>query len=176
MEWANGFHQGLRKDMVSPEFSHQVAIASHVRTFAQILRYPEPTIVAAFCHDLREDYNVPDHEIRTRFGDLVADAVEALTKEFDQIRRDDSAVYAAIATNPIASVVKAADRIHNHSSMLGVFSPQKMLSYTDETRKFVLPMLKAARRAHPDQEPVYETLSLVLLSQLPLLEALALVE
>jgi (p)ppGpp synthase/HD superfamily hydrolase len=173
MTWAEQYHQGLRKDGVTPEFAHQVAIASHLRCFYQLLRYPEETIITSFIHDVREDYDVSDAEVRDLFGDLVADSTDAVTKVFHGVKRDPIEVFEKIAQFPIASVVKPADRVHNHASSVDVFGPQKMIEYATETREFILPMMKKARRTFTDQEPVYEALGLVLATQLSFADALA---
>ncbi len=169
MDVAESYHSGTRRGG-APEFSHQVAIASALRTQVSVLRHPEDTIIAALCHDVREDYDVSDEEVRLLGGDRVADAVAAMTKEFRSVRRPESEVFDAIAHDPIASVVKGFDRIHNHSTMVGVFSPEKMAEYVEETHRLFRPMLRAARHRFPDQEPVYELLGLMLDNQLSLLE------
>jgi len=172
MEHAESFHSGFRKDGITPEFSHQVAIASHVRSFSSLLLYPEESIITAFCHDMREDYDVSDADIRSLYGDVVADAVGAMTKEFRGVRFDEDTVFEAIGADPVASVVKLCDRIHNQASMVGVFTREKVEAYTEETRRQFVPMMKRARRSFCEQEPVYEALGLVLLGQLDLLDAL----
>lgn len=172
MNYAEGFHKGVRKDNVTPEFAHQVAIASYLRTLLPHVRFPQETLCVAFLHDVREDYDVDDAEIRARYGPVVADAVDAMTKEFRGIKRDEAAVFQAIGADPVASVVKPADRINNQQTMIGVFTPVKVVSYTDETQRLFLPMLKRARRTFPDQEPAYENASLMLASQLELLAAI----
>ena len=169
MDLGEATHLGVRKDGITPEFAHQIAIASHVRTLGPWLRFPQETITTAFLHDIREDYNVADAVIRTQFGDVVADAVWALTKEFDGVRRDDADVFDGIGRCPIASITKLADRIHNISTMQGVFSVQKVQAYVEETKTFFVPMLKVARRRFPDQEGAYENLKLMLTSQLALI-------
>jgi hypothetical protein len=169
MSWAESYHSGLRRGG-APEFSHQVAIASHLRTFGDLLSYPQECITVAFCHDVREDYDVEDAVVRERFGDMVADSVDAMTKEFRGVKFDYEDVFEAIGSDPIASVVKAADRVHNHSTMVGVFSPAKIEEYMAETREWFLPMIKHARRNFVEQEPVYESLTLVLRGQLSLLD------
>ena len=68
--------------------------------------------VAAVLHDTVEDTHVTLDEIRERFGNRVADAVDALTRREgekypDFIRR--------AATNEIARAVKRADVTHNLS-------------------------------------------------------------
>ena len=171
MNFAEEYHQGQRKGG-EPEFSHQVAIASTVRCFVSSLRYPEEAIATAFLHDVREDYGVSDEEIRARFGDNVANSVDAMTKETRGVRRAEGAVFEAIAGDANASVDKLADRVHNHSTMVDVFSLEKIEEYITETKTWIRPMAKEARRRFVDQEPVYEALSLVLESQLSLLESL----
>lgn len=172
MTYAESLHTGTRKDGFTPEFAHQVAIVSYLRTLGPHLASPEDTYTAGFLHDVREDYDVSDREVRQRFGTAVADAVDAMTKTYAGQDRDTATVFAAIAGDPLASVVKLADRIHNLDSMLGVFTMQKAASYAAETRELFLPMLHAARRTFPGQEPAYENAKLVLLSQVRLIEVL----
>ena len=85
-------------------------------------------------------------------------------------KRDPDEVFAAIGGDPVASVVKPADRIHNLQSMVGVFDAAKMRSYIAETEKHFLPMLRRSRRLFVDQEPAYENAKWLMVSQLELLE------
>jgi (p)ppGpp synthase/HD superfamily hydrolase len=171
-EFAADFHSGTRKDGVTPEFSHQVAIALYLRTLQGSLMYPEETLAVAMLHDVREDYDVEAAVIEARFGPIVANGVAAMTKEFKGVKRDPHEVFAAIAMDPVASVVKPADRVHNQASLLGVFTPEKARSYVAETNKFFFPLLREARRRFPRQEPAYENEKLVLEGQVALLAAL----
>lgn len=166
MTFAEEYHTGTRRDGVTPEFAHQVSIAHYVRTLAPHLRTPEDALAVAFLHDVREDYDVEYGVIEERFGPAVAKSVDAVTKEFKGERRDPAEVFAAIAADANASIVKLSDRINNHQSMVYVFSKQKVDAYTAETREYFLPMLKSARRRFADQEPAYENAKLVLESQL----------
>lgn len=170
-EFAAEYHRGSRKDGRTPEFAHQVAIASHVRTLLPHLDHPEATLCVALLHDVREDYDVPDSAIRNRFGEVVAAGTDALTKTFMGRDREPDSVFAAIAADPCASVVKAADRVNNQLTALGVFSSAKLQSYIDETVQRFFPMLRDARRAHPSQEAAYENLKLVLEAQVEALSA-----
>ena len=172
MAFAEAHHSGTRKDGVTPEFAHQVAIAHFVRTLTPHLIHPQETLAIVFLHDVREDYDIADIEIVDRFGPIVAAGVDAMTKEFHGQRRAPHEVFSQIASDPCASVAKAADRIHNQQSMLGVFTPAKIASYLEETQVFFLPMLREARRAFPSQEGAYENAKLVLTSQLHLLSAI----
>jgi (p)ppGpp synthase/HD superfamily hydrolase len=170
MAYAETFHTGLRKDGVTPEFAHQVSIVSYLSTLANV-RHRELTLSVGFLHDVCEDYHVSPQELGTRFGPDVEVAAAALTKQFRSVHRDPAEVAAAQADDPIASLVKGADRIHNHQTMVGVFSAVKMTDYVAETRQYILPMLKSARRLHPDQEAAYQNIRLILQSQIELIEA-----
>lgn len=172
MNLGKQYHTGIRKDGVTPEFDHQVSIAHYLRTLDGSLLYPQETYAAALLHDVREDYGLADAEIRDLFGDRTADAVHALSKEFRGKRLPEAEVFAMIADDPIASVVKGCDRIHNHQSMVGVFSTQKQVEYIEETNDWFFPMLKQARRAFPEQEPAYENVKTMLKSQIHLIEAI----
>lgn len=172
LEFAAGYHRGTRKDNVTPEFSHPVMVACLVRTLASGLLYPEETIAAALLHDVREDYDVSDTEIRELFGGRVADAVDAMTKEYRGVKRDPQMVFDAIAADPCASIVKPMDRISNQSTMVGVFNQAKITEYIGETRRYFFPMLKTARRGYPAQEAQYENTKLILETQVQTLAVL----
>jgi (p)ppGpp synthase/HD superfamily hydrolase len=178
MEFGSQLHDGFRKDKVTPEFDHQVSIGHYVRTLLPSLLYPEETMSTVFLHDTREDYGVSSREIRQLFGSKAADAVDCLTKKVVRkgggkgLTRDPIDLFARMSENPIASIVKAADRVHNLQSMIGVFSEEKQVSYIKEVRDLFLPMLKSARRNFPAQELAYENAKHMLLSQIELIEAI----
>lgn len=171
LEFASTFHTGVRKDGITKEYAHQLAAGHYLKTIVTKLELPEETLAAVFLHDLSEDYNVPIEEIETRFGSAIAEPVWLLTKVFRGERKSDEAYYRDIASSKVASVVKGADRIHNVQTMVGVFTLEKQQAYIRETKDFVLPALKEARRRFPKQEPVYENMKHVLTSQLELIEA-----
>ena len=172
MEFAQRYHTGVRKDGVTPEFDHQISIAHFVRTLRHQLVQPELTLCVVMLHDVREDYGVSDEEIRERFGDPVARAVDAMTKTFRGQVRPEQLVFEQIAADAMASVAKGADRIHNLNSMVGVFSKDKQLSYVAESEEYFLPMLKKARRLHVRQEAAYENIKHMLRSQVALIKAM----
>lgn len=165
MAYAEGHHAGLRKDGITPEFSHQIQIGLYLTTLTPHLLFPEATLTAAFLHDVCEDYDVEFAEITHRFGQQVSAAVHALTKVHKGIKRDPDEVKATQEACPIASIVKGADRIHNQSTMAGVFGPAKIREYIEETTEYILPMLKVARRTFPFQEGAYQNARVVLRTQ-----------
>lgn len=172
MDFAEKYHQGTRKDGMTPEFKHQIEIAQYVRTLHRSLLYPAQTITAILLHDVVEDYDVDIEIIRAQFGEMVANAVWRLTKKYRGTKKSMEEYFEALAEDPIASVAKGGDRVNNLQTMVGVFTKEKQIAYAKEVEDYFLPMLKTARRAFPEQEPVYENIKLVLCSQLGLLGAL----
>ena len=171
LEYASHFHTGKRKDGVTREYAHQLAIGHFIKSIATSLEHPEETLATVFLHDVCEDYGIAPEEIETRFGATVREAVWLLTKKFRGQPKSPQAYYQAISQHRIASVVKGADRIHNVQSMVGVFHLEKQRAYLQETVDYILPALKDARRLFPRQEPAYENIKHMLRSQIELLRA-----
>lgn len=161
MDFVERRYEGnFRKDGVTPEFDHVVCIASNVRTLPDLL-YPEDTILAALGHDLGEPpYDMARVEIEPIFGTLASDAIELMTKKHRGAVKDLKALTAAMALDPISSIVKPVDRNHNLSTMSGVFKLDKQERYVDEVDDLFLPALKTARRRIPEQEAAYENITL----------------
>lgn len=178
LEYASHFHKGTRKDGVTPEYDHQLGIAQLLFGFPNIL-HPVETMAAVCLHDTAEDASVGYEEIEAKFGKAVRDPVERLTKEYRGVKKPTDVYYAENAKCPVASVAKGLDRVHNLQSMNNkkpdgspAFSLEKQKKYIAETREFVLPMLKAARRLFPAQEFVYEAVKSRLEAQIQTLEVL----
>ncbi|MBQ9855279.1 MAG: hypothetical protein IJO53_03715, partial [Clostridia bacterium] len=66
---------------------------------------------------------------------------------------------------------KLIDRCHNVSSMAGTFSKEKLIAYIDETRKFVLPLLKKAKTVYPNDADILFVLKYHILSVVNSIEA-----
>lgn len=168
-EFAAEQHTGLRKDGVTPEFHHQVSIAHYVRTLSN-LRDVQSTLMSVYLHDTLEDKNVEADYIRTQFGDVVCTAVLLLSKKFPGYKKSAEEYYSAMVDNPIASIVKGADRIHNFQTMPAVFTCEKQLKYIEECETYILPMLAKARNRFPDQELAYENIKHALKGQIELIK------
>jgi (p)ppGpp synthase/HD superfamily hydrolase len=171
LEYASKLHTGTRKDGVTREYAHQLSIGRYVRSISTSLEYPEETFAVVFLHDVCEDYGVGLEEIEARFGSVISHAVWLLTKKFRGQTKPQAEYYRALSENKIASVAKGADRIHNIQSMIGVFTYEKQKEYIEETEEYILPALKEARRRFPRQEPAYENIQHMLVSQIELLQA-----
>ena len=87
----------------------------------------------------------------------------ALTKEEQNIQYFDG-----ISQDRIAAVVKLVERCNNVSTMIQVFSRERLSEYIVETETFVLPLLKEVRRTWPE----YGNLThLVKIQMVPMLES-----
>ena len=172
MDFAQAIHCGTRKDLFTPEFDHQISIAHYLRTLTPSLLHPEATFCAVFGHDVGEPpYNIPRAEYEPIFGELASNAIEAMTKKYRNVVLPENEVFARIARDPLASIVKPADRVHNLQSMQGVFGPAKQRSYVEDVKRVFLPSIKISRRLYPEQEAAYENVKHVLVSQIALIEA-----
>ncbi|PSB01027.1 HD domain-containing protein [Merismopedia glauca] len=171
LEYASKLHTGVRKDGVTREYSHQLSIGHYIRSISTSLTNPEECLATVFLHDVCEDCGIAVEEIEAQFGSTVSEAVWLLTKKYRAEKKPLDRYYGNISQNPIASIVKGADRIHNVQSMLGVFDLSKQQQYIQETQEYILPALKEARRKFPQQEPAYENIKHMLQSQIELLSA-----
>ena len=170
LELGKTHHVGLRKDKVTPEFQHQIEIALHVSTLKN-LDDEESTIIVALLHDLVEDYNYEVWLIENKFGKVVSQAVEAITKKSSTYVKNYDQYFHEMSNDRIASIVKGCDRSHNFSSMVGVFSIDKQKSYVDEGTKHFLPMLKVASEKFPSQFLAYANIRHMIKTQIAMISA-----
>ena len=173
LEWSRRLEQGTRKDGETPRFDHQLSIARLILTLEPHLLYPEETMTVCFLHDEIEDHGdvASRQEIERRFAGRVAEATWRMSKKGRGFTKTLELYFAELAEDPIASVVKPADRIHNVQTMPGVFSPAKQQTYLQEVDEWFFPLIKNARRNFPRQFPAYENLRIILRCQYDLLKA-----
>lgn len=183
MELAVRYHNGFRKDHVTPEFQHQIEIISNIRTSVKDLMRPADTITVAFLHDVVEDYGINAKYwttqkdrlvglkpvklefIESHFGKDVADAVNKISKMADGVTKGKEEYFQGISECPMASIAKLEDRCNNMDSMLNVFTLEKQINYAREVVEYFLPMLKKANKNFPEQESAYMRFKNVLTSQ-----------
>jgi len=160
-----------RKDGSTPKFHHQVAVGRLVWTLVPHLDQPENTLTAAFLHDVLEDYGdrVSIQALARQFGNETTRQVLLLTKKYRGEVKTYEDYFSSIALCPVASVVKLADRAHNIQTMDGVFSADKQRAYIEEVRSWFYPLIRQARRNHPNQYDAYENLKILLRCQVALL-------
>ena len=99
-------HEGQVDKSGEPYILHPQAVANMVQTWG----YGPEYRAAAYLHDVLEDTNVTEAELRALFPEVVADAVVALTHRKGETRK---AYYERVKRNEIALIVKRADVWHN---------------------------------------------------------------
>ena len=165
MDFASKWHRGTRKDGVTPEFQHQIEIALYCITLKS-LRDEQAVITAALLHDTLEDYPESEASMMEEFDSQTIHNCRLLNKN----SKTTENYFKLIAMNPVTSIVKGADRVHNVNSMVGVFSKEKQKKYIAEVKEHFLPMLKTARKNFPDQLDAYFNIMHMLRSQVNLIE------
>lgn len=170
MAFAEHYHKGFRKDGTTPEFMHQVEIALYIITLRGIPD-EERAIIGALLHDVREDYDVEYDTIASYFGADIANDNKLLTKRFKGVGIDKKTYFTNMQQSPYAVLIKGADRVNNMQSMVGVFTPTKMESYTTEVSEYFMPMLKSAMGKHPAFMLAYTNVRVMLRNQSQLIAA-----
>ncbi len=101
-EMAKAAHEGQRDKSGQAYIDHPMTVASFVSGY--------DAKVAAVLHDVLEDTDVTEHQIRETFGDLMADTLLILTHKDDETYLD---YIQRVSKHPLASKVKLADLRHN---------------------------------------------------------------
>ena len=160
---AEKYHNGQRKDG-TPEMIHQYSIVSYLRTIHKNFINPVDVFIVAILHDTYEDYPESEDELKTTFPDLF-DHFVRISKIRDGEKIAYPQYFGEMEQCDVCSIVKLTDRIHNISTMIGVFSEEKQNKYLEEVDTYFFPMLKTAKRLFPEQENAYENLKSMLTVQ-----------
>lgn len=168
-ETALKYHKGVRKDKTTKEVYHQLNIFSMLRTMVSMFSSPHIVLAVALLHDTYEDYPESHTELDTEFPELVPYLVR-----ISKVRNGENIPYKEYFSDmtacPITSIAKIVDRIHNLSTMHGVFKKEKEAQYVQDVYNWFYPMIKQARRNFPEQEPAYELLRSILSLEVQLIE------
>ena len=136
-------HRGQTRASGQPYISHPVAVAAIVAE----LHLDTESICAALLHDVIEDTPISAEQIRSEFGDDVANIVEGVSK-LDQLSfhsRGEVQVESfrkmmlAMVEDIRVILVKLADRLHNMRT-LDALSPDKRVRIAKETLEIYAPI------------------------------------
>ena len=142
LNYARQMHSTQMRKSGEPYIVHPLTMACH----ALSMGIKDDVIVASLlAHDICEDCGVtindlPCTEETKKIVDLVTKNKKMTTEEY----------YQRVATDIRAIIVKLIDRCHNVSSMAGVFSEAKLQEYIDETRDYVMPLIRIAKDNYPE--------------------------
>ena len=169
LSYAREKHRGQLRKSGEPYIVHPLTMACN----ALALGFCEDNIIAAILlHDVCEDCGVSPDELPV--SDAIRHSVELLTftGEDDETKADALArYYGAMLEDRSATIAKLFDRCHNVSSMAGPFSQEKLRAYIEETRQYVLPMLREAKHRWPEDSDKFFVLKYHMLSVVDSIEA-----
>lgn len=169
LSFAREKHTGqLRKDG-QPYIVHPLTMACN----ALGMGIRDDAVVATILlHDVCEDCGVnvvelPVSQTVKRGVELMTFGVmEGETKEIARNR-----YYNMLLQSREATLTKLIDRCHNVSSMAGAFSVAKLKAYIEETRQYVLPLLKKAKGVYPEDADILFLLKYHIVSVVDSIEA-----
>ncbi len=173
LSYAREKHSGQLRKSGQPYIVHPLIMACN----AISMGIKDDAVVATILlHDVCEDCGVsvaelPVSETVKRGVELMTFRVmEGETKEIAKNR-----YYNMLLQSREATLTKLIDRCHNVSSMAGTFSVAKLKSYIEETRQYVLPLLKKAKSAYPEDADILFLLKYHIVSVVDSIEATILV-
>ena len=163
LAYARELHTGQRRKSGEPYIVHPLTMANH----ALALGVHEDAIIATILlHDVCEDCGVQPKDLPVARD--VREAVRLLTRVKGEPL---GPYYREIGENRVAAIAKLFDRCNNVSTMAGVFTLEKVWEYIDETREYVLPMLRQAKNQWPSDSNLFFVLKYHIISVIDGLEA-----
>ena len=149
-ETANMNGERVRK----PYYCHCMAVCSSL--IAPDFPLPDEKMdilcAAALLHDTIEDCNVgADGKVLLDRGvsQEVVDIIKCLSKPSGATEYELSVYFNNIKKNPLALLIKIADRKNNTDTIYTFKTPQKLEGYIEETEKWVLPLCTYGKENYP---------------------------
>jgi guanosine-3',5'-bis(diphosphate) 3'-pyrophosphohydrolase len=141
--FASRAHDGQQRRSGEDFLLHPLGVA---RILAG-LRQDDPTIAAGLLHDVVEDTDATIEDVRSEFGDLIAELVEGVTKltriHFQSREHAQAENYrkmiVAMAEDKRVIVIKLADRLHNMRT-IEYLGKQKQQQKARETLEVYAPL------------------------------------
>ena len=156
LAYAREKHAGQMRKSGEPYIVHPLTMACNAVSMG--LR-DDHLIATILLHDVCEDCGVSVAELP--FSDVVKKGVELMTFRVMDGETKETAknrYYNMLLGSREATITKLIDRCHNVSSMAGTFTLEKTKAYIEETREYVLPLLKTAKSTFTDDSDILFTL------------------
>lgn len=141
---AKDAHKGARRRSGEPYIMHPIAVA---RIVCKEIGLGSTSICAALLHDVVEDTDYTVEDLKTLFGDKVAELVDGLTKISSGMFGDQVSSQAenfrklllTMSDDIRVILIKIADRLHNMRT-LGSMLPAKQYKIAGETMYIYAPL------------------------------------
>ena len=152
LTFAREKHSGQMRKSGEPYIVHPLTMACN----AVSLGIRDDAVVATILlHDVCEDCGVSVAELPV--SEQVKHAVDLMTfrvmdGETKEIAKNR--YYNMLLQCREAALTKLIDRCHNVSSMAGTFSVAKLKAYIEETRHYVLPLLRKMKLQYPEESDI----------------------
>lgn len=165
------WHVGFRKDKVTPQLHHQVWVCFNflnapIKGLTPALE--QRALSALLCHDTVEDHPITFADLRKkRLSKLTVELIKGLTKVEGET---DDQFFERLLSHWLLPILKACDRDNNVMTMQGAFAIPKMKAYIEETRKYILVLLKKASNLYPEHHRSYSALATGIKKQLRIYE------
>jgi len=142
-QFSEAAHDGQFRRSGEPYISHPVAVANILVEW----HLDSQALTAALLHDVMEDTTVTKSEISEKFGRLVAELVDGVSKldkiEFESQEQEQAEnfrkMFLAMARDVRVILIKLADRLHNMRT-LEVMQPKKRARIARETLEIYAPI------------------------------------
>lgn len=151
-------HEGVKRGGGLDYSTHTVRVAHQLIAAGVDEDY---IIAAALLHDVIEDCNVSEDELRNRYN-IHPEVVSIVAKVTKWKGYDNETYFGRINSSSAAMLVKISDRLHNISTMHGAFSHEKMLKYVEETYTHIIPMCRVLKYEYPQ----YANISYIMKNQI----------
>lgn len=140
--FAKKAHDGQLRKSGEPYFTH---VANTAKNLAD-LGMKAKTISAGLLHDVLEDADITEEELRKEFGDEIVELVEGVTKlgkiKYKGVERNVENLrkfFVSVAKDLRVLVIKLADRLHNIETLESV-RPDKQRRIALETLEIYAPL------------------------------------
>lgn len=143
---ATKLHEGQMRKSGNPYIDHPMRVTSEL---VAMKVDDDETLAMSLLHDVIEDCNITEQELmlKYRINQTVAHNVVLLTKVKGM---STEYYYSRLRENVAVILGKGADRVNNVSTMIKVFTLEKLKSYVEETETYVLPLLHYGKDTFPE--------------------------
>ncbi len=143
-EYAKKMHDGQFRSSGEPYYTHPVAVAQILAD----MNMDVATVATAILHDTIEDTDATYEDIEGRFGKVVADLVNGVSKltriESQTVEGKQAENFRklllAMSEDIRVLLVKLGDRLHNMRTMGGIRKPEKRRRISLETLEIYAPL------------------------------------